>query len=427
MSAEAASEQAVRPPAAESAGPAVGLRGVRRTYGSITAVDDLTLDIPDGEFFALIGPSGCGKTTTLRILAGLEEPTEGEVWLHNKDVTFVPPHRRPVSTVFQNYALFPHLNVFENVAFGLRERKLPKPQIAERVREMLELVDLTGREDVRPAHLSGGQQQRVALARSLVLEPEVLLLDEPLGALDLKLRRQMQLLLKRIQRKVGITFIYVTHDQEEAFSMSDRVAVMNQGRLEQLGSPELVYRCPETMFVADFVGSTNRFPGRIAEVLGTRSYAVELDGIGRTEMRGVTGLHTGVAGRRHRAPGDDPPGPRGGRRPAPHRADPRRLVPRPAHVVPRGPRHRGADHRHGARAERRRAVGPGHEQLHLAGRGRLGAAGGALSPAQATRKSDQAESMNSMPWPGRSGTSTSPSATSRSCASRPPSIGKYST
>jgi spermidine/putrescine transport system ATP-binding protein len=293
VSAEAASEQAVRPPAAEAAGPAVGLRGVRRAYGPITAVDDLTLDIPDGEFFALIGPSGCGKTTTLRILAGLEEPTEGEVWLHNKDVTFVPPHRRAVSTVFQNYALFPHLNVFENVAFGLRERKLPKPQIAERVREMLELVDLTGREDVRPAHLSGGQQQRVALARSLVLEPEVLLLDEPLGALDLKLRRQMQLLLKRIQRQVGITFIYVTHDQEEAFSMSDRVAVMNQGRLEQLGSPELVYRCPETMFVADFVGSTNRFPGRIAEVLGTRSYAVELDGIGRTEMRGVTGLHAG--------------------------------------------------------------------------------------------------------------------------------------
>jgi spermidine/putrescine transport system ATP-binding protein len=272
----------------------VGLRGVCRTYGSITAVDNLTLDIPDGEFFALIGPSGCGKTTTLRILAGLEEPTEGEVWLHNKDVTFVPPHRRAVSTVFQNYALFPHLSVFENVAFGLRERKIPKPQIAERVREMLELVGLTGREDVRPAKLSGGQQQRVALARSLVLEPEVLLLDEPLGALDLKLRRQMQLLLKKIQRQVGITFIYVTHDQEEAFSMSDRVAVMNGGRLEQLGSPELVYRCPETMFVADFVGSTNRFPGRVAEVLRGRSYLVELDGIGRTEMRGVADLQAGA-------------------------------------------------------------------------------------------------------------------------------------
>jgi spermidine/putrescine transport system ATP-binding protein len=295
LSTEATREQAVRPPATEPAGPAVGLRGVRRTYGAITAVDDLTLDIPDGEFFALIGPSGCGKTTTLRILAGLEEPTQGEVWLHNKDVTFVPPHRRAVSTVFQNYALFPHLSVFENVAFGLRERKLPKAQIADRVREMLQLVELSGREDVRPAQLSGGQQQRVALARSLVLEPEVLLLDEPLGALDLKLRRQMQLLLKRVQRQVGITFIYVTHDQEEAFSMSDRVGVMNQGRLEQLGSPELVYRCPETMFVADFVGSINRFPGRIAEVLDGDSYVVELEGIGRTEMRGVAGLGAGAA------------------------------------------------------------------------------------------------------------------------------------
>jgi spermidine/putrescine transport system ATP-binding protein len=295
VSPEAAPEQAVRGSAPEPGQPAVGLRAVTRTYGSITAVDELTLDIPDGEFFALIGPSGCGKTTTLRILAGLEQPTDGEVWLHNKDVTFQPAHRRAVSTVFQNYALFPHLNVFENVAFGLRERKLPKPAIAERVREMLELVDLTGREDVRPAQLSGGQQQRVALARSLVLEPEVLLLDEPLGALDLKLRRQMQLLLKRIQRQVGITFIYVTHDQEEAFSMSDRVAVMNGGRLEQLGSPELVYRCPETIFVADFVGSTNRFPGRIAEVLGAGSYAVELEGIGRAETRGVEGLQSGDA------------------------------------------------------------------------------------------------------------------------------------
>ncbi len=295
MSAEAAPEQAVRGPAPEPTRTAVGLRGVCRTYGAITAVDELTLDIPDGEFFALIGPSGCGKTTTLRMLAGLEQPTDGQVWLHNKDVTFQPAHRRAVSTVFQNYALFPHLNVFENVAFGLRERKLPKPRIAERVREMLELVDLTGRDDVRPAQLSGGQQQRVALARSLVLEPEVLLLDEPLGALDLKLRRQMQLLLKRIQRQVGITFIYVTHDQEEAFSMSDRVAVMKGGRLEQLGSPELVYRCPETMFVADFVGSTNRFPGRIAEVLGAASYVVDLEGIGRAETRGVAGLQTGDA------------------------------------------------------------------------------------------------------------------------------------
>ena len=276
-----------------SRGPAVGLSGVHRTFGAITAVDDLTLDIADGEFFALIGPSGCGKTTTLRILAGLEEPSRGQVFLHGKDVTYVPPHRRPVSTVFQHYALFPHLNVFENVAFGLRERRLPKQEIQRRVREMLELVDLTGREIVRPAQLSGGQQQRVALARSLVLEPEVLLLDEPLGALDLKLRRQMQILLKRIQRQVGITFIYVTHDQEEAFSMSDRVGVMNDGRLEQLGSPEFVYRCPETLFVADFVGSTNRFAGRVSEVLGANDYTVDLDGIGPTDVRGVADLPAG--------------------------------------------------------------------------------------------------------------------------------------
>jgi spermidine/putrescine transport system ATP-binding protein len=273
-------------------GPAVRLERLRRTFGDIVAVDDLTLEIPEGAFFSLIGPSGCGKTTTLRMLAGLEEYTSGCIYLHGRDVGGIPPHKRPVSTVFQQYALFPHLSVFENVAFGLRERKVGRAEIGRRVGEMLELVGLTGRETVRPDKLSGGQQQRVALARSLVLEPELLLLDEPLGALDLKLRRQMQMLLKRVQRQVGITFVYVTHDQEEAFSMSDSVAVMNGGLLEQVGRPQEVYRRPATLFVADFVGSANRLPGRITTVLGDGRYQVDLDGIGTVVVPGVPRMAT---------------------------------------------------------------------------------------------------------------------------------------
>ena len=243
----------------QSRPPAIALEQLERHYGELTAVAGIDLEIADGEFFSLIGPSGCGKTTTLRIVAGLETPSSGKVSVRGQDVTDVPAFKRPVNTVFQHYALFPHLNVFENVAFGLKERKVSRGDTARRVTEMLELVGLTGREKARPKQLSGGQQQRVALARSLVLEPAVLLLDEPLGALDLKLRKQMQMVLKQIQREVGITFVYVTHDQEEAFSMSDRVAIMDKGKIEQIGDPVDTYRRPQTLFVADFVGASNRF------------------------------------------------------------------------------------------------------------------------------------------------------------------------
>jgi spermidine/putrescine transport system ATP-binding protein len=276
-----------------SAGVAIRLEHLRRTFGAAVAVEDLVLDIGDREFFSLIGPSGCGKTTTLRMIAGLETPTAGTVTLHGRDVTRIPPHRRPVSTVFQHYALFPHLTVGENVAFGLRERKVARAELRSRVAEMLELVGLTGRESARPRELSGGQQQRVALARSLVLRPEVLLLDEPLGALDLKLRKQMQLLLKRLQREVAITFVYVTHDQEEAFFMSDRVAIMNDGRLEQVGVPGDVYRRPASVFVADFVGVANQLPGTVRAVHGDGSYDVGLAGIERARVDGVAGLGVG--------------------------------------------------------------------------------------------------------------------------------------
>ena len=239
--------------------PAVALEKLERHYGELTAVAGIDLEIADGEFFSLIGPSGCGKTTTLRIVAGLETPSSGKVSVRGQDVTNVPAFKRPVNTVFQHYALFPHLNVYDNVAFGLRERHVSRGEIKTKVADILELVGLTGREQARPKQLSGGQQQRVALARSLVLEPAVLLLDEPLGALDLKLRKQMQMVLKQIQREVGITFVYVTHDQEEAFSMSDRVAIMNRGKIEQIGDPVETYRRPRTLFVADFVGASNRF------------------------------------------------------------------------------------------------------------------------------------------------------------------------
>ena len=231
------------------------LANVTKKFGAFTAVDDLTLTVPQGSFFALLGPSGCGKTTTLRMVAGLEEPTSGKVLLGDVDIAHKRPYQRPVNTVFQSYALFPHLNIFDNVAFGLRRRgvKNLKPQ----VEEMLELVQLGGFGARRPAQLSGGQQQRVALARALINRPQVLLLDEPLGALDLKLRRQMQIELKRIQTEVGITFLHVTHDQEEAMWMADTVAVMNAGRIEQLGAPADMYEFPATAYVANFLGQSN--------------------------------------------------------------------------------------------------------------------------------------------------------------------------
>jgi spermidine/putrescine transport system ATP-binding protein len=231
------------------------LRAVTKTFGAHTAVDDLTVTIPEGSFFALLGPSGCGKTTTLRMVAGLEEPTAGEIWLGRQDVTRLKPYRRPINTVFQNYALFPHLDIFENVAFGLRRRGIKN--VRTQVEEMLGLVELAGYGERRPSELSGGQQQRVALARALINQPKVLLLDEPLGALDLKLRRQMQIELKRIQTEVGLTFLHVTHDQEEAMTMADTIAVMNNGRIEQMGSPAELYDRPATTFVANFLGQCN--------------------------------------------------------------------------------------------------------------------------------------------------------------------------
>jgi spermidine/putrescine transport system ATP-binding protein len=221
------------------------------------AVDHIDLDVNEGEFFSLLGPSGCGKTTTLRMIGGFEQPTEGRIELQGDDVTWLPAYKRNVNTVFQNYALFPHLTIYENVAFGLRRRKVPSADVKKRVTEMLELVELPGYEGRKPGQISGGQAQRVALARALVNKPAVLLLDEPLGALDLKLRKQMQVELKRIQQEVGITFVYVTHDQEEAMTMSDRIAVMNHGKYEQLGDPEALYERPKTRFVAGFLGVSN--------------------------------------------------------------------------------------------------------------------------------------------------------------------------
>jgi spermidine/putrescine transport system ATP-binding protein len=243
---------------AEGAGD-LRLDHVSKRFGSFVAVDDLSLTIPQGSFFALLGPSGCGKTTTLRMIAGLEEPSEGTVHLGESDVTYAKPYQRPVNTVFQNYALFPHLDVFENVAFGLRRRRAR--DIKRKVEEALDLVELRQLARRKPSQLSGGQQQRIALARAVVNRPQVLLLDEPLGALDLKLRRQMQIELKRIQTEVGITFVHVTHDQEEAMTMADTVAVMNAGRVDQLGAPVDLYESPRTTFVANFLGQSNLVTG----------------------------------------------------------------------------------------------------------------------------------------------------------------------
>lgn len=256
----------------------VRLEHVTKRFGATKAVDDVVLDVFHGEFFSLLGPSGCGKTTTLSVIGGFEVPTTGTVYLGGRDVSRVAPYKRDVNTVFQSYALFPHLNVFENVAFGLRRRRMRKEEIGRRVGDALRLVDLPGFEQRTPGQLSGGQQQRIALARALVNEPRVLLLDEPLGALDLKLRKQMQLELKRIQQDVGITFLYVTHDQEEAMVMSDRLAVMNNGRIEQLGSPEDVYERPGTDFVASFLGASNLIGARVVQ-RGASGYGqVKLDG-----------------------------------------------------------------------------------------------------------------------------------------------------
>ncbi len=235
----------------------VELRKLAKHFDTSVAVDSIDATIGAGEFFSLLGPSGCGKTTTLRMIAGFERPTSGEILLDGVDVAQVPPHKRNVHTVFQNYALFPHLDVFDNVAFGLRRQKVAKDEIKRRVTEAIELVELVGLGKRRPQQLSGGQQQRVALARALVLRPALLLLDEPLGALDAKIRKQLRLELKALQEEVGITFVFVTHDQEEALSMSDRVAVMNAGRIEQIGTPAEVYESPATVFVADFLGVSN--------------------------------------------------------------------------------------------------------------------------------------------------------------------------
>lgn len=262
------------PPALDAQGISNGretvacLEHVTKIFDEVPAVDDVNLEIFEGEFFSLLGPSGCGKTTSLRLLGGFEEPTSGRILLAGRDVTYQAPYHRDVNTVFQSYALFPHLDVYENVAFGLRRQRMDKDEVTRRVGAMLEIVDLPRFEKRRASQLSGGQQQRVALARALVNEPALLLLDEPMSALDAKLRRQMQIELKRIQSQVGITFLYVTHDQEEAMTMSDRLAVMRNGKIEGIGSPRDVYDSPSTEFVASFLGASNLLAGRVTSVRG---------------------------------------------------------------------------------------------------------------------------------------------------------------
>jgi spermidine/putrescine transport system ATP-binding protein len=271
----------------------IQLDQVVKRFGRYVAVHEADFTIGRGEFFSLLGPSGCGKTTTLRMIAGFEQPTGGRILLEGQDVSRVPPYRRNVNTVFQHYALFPHMTVYDNVAFGPRCRKLEPAEIEKRARALLAVVRLTDFAERRPAQLSGGQQQRVALARALVNYPSALLLDEPLGALDLKLRQVMQIELKRIQREVGITFIYVTHDQEEALTMSDRIAVMNDGRVEQIGSPQEIYHSPASVFVANFIGVANLLPGVVTRVGGDR-VSVKVAGDGEVSL---------PAGAEPRAPG----------------------------------------------------------------------------------------------------------------------------
>ena len=259
-------------------------RNVSKNFGEVSAVDDVSLQVRRGEFLSLLGPSGCGKTTSLRLVAGFERPTRGEIFLNAQPVGGVPAYRRNVNTVFQHYALFPHMNVVDNVAFGLRMKRLPTSQVAQRVESMLALVELPDVGSRFPHQLSGGQQQRIALARALINEPTVLLLDEPLGALDLKVRRRMQQELKRIHREVGVTFIYVTHDQEEALTMSDRIAVMNRGRIEQLDTPSAIYERPSTKFVASFIGMTNVLTGTTE---GHEDKSIVVRSVGGVVLRGV--------------------------------------------------------------------------------------------------------------------------------------------
>ncbi len=266
---------------------AVRLTAVTKRFGDVVAVDAVDLSIADGEFFSLLGPSGCGKTTTLRMIAGFEFPTQGSVTIHGREMGLEPPNKRPVNTVFQSYALFPHMTVEENVAFGLQMKKVSGADLTDRVRRALDMVQLGGRASASPKQLSGGQQQRVALARALVNEPEVLLLDEPLGALDLKLRQAMQLELKDLQERVGITFVYVTHDQDEALTMSDRIGVMNEGRLLQVGTAQDIYENPTSRFVADFIGEINLLPATVVDHDSVRL----LDG---TVARASTGLDSGA-------------------------------------------------------------------------------------------------------------------------------------
>jgi spermidine/putrescine transport system ATP-binding protein len=290
----------------------VRLVDVVKKFGDVAAVDHVDLEVHDGEFFSLLGPSGCGKTTTLRMIGGFEEPTSGLIELDGKDVTWLPPYRRNVNTVFQNYALFPHLSIYENVAFGLRRKKVKDGEIKGRVQETLALVELAGFEQRKPTQISGGQAQRVALARALINRPAVLLLDEPLGALDLKLRKQMQLELKRIQQEVGITFIYVTHDQEEAMTMSDRIAVMNRGHYEQLADPETLYERPATRFVAGFLGISNLLRGTVVETAdGYAAVRLTDDSTLRVPaaaVKGASSVEVGVRPEKLRlyGPGSDP-------------------------------------------------------------------------------------------------------------------------
>jgi spermidine/putrescine transport system ATP-binding protein len=275
----AATAQEERPPASASGREAdIHLEGVTKRFGETTAVDDLTLSIERGAFYAMLGPSGCGKTTTLRMIGGFENPTSGTVYLGGDDVTQLPPYKRDVNTVFQSYALFPHLTVEKNVAFGLERKKVGKEESRKRVAEILELVQLAPLGKRKPAQLSGGQQQRVALARALVNRPRALLLDEPLGALDLRLRKQLQIELKRIQQDIGITFVHVTHDQEEAMSMADTIAVMNEGRIEQAGSAAELYEQPRTEFVASFLGNSNLIDARLRSMDGELARVETHDG-----------------------------------------------------------------------------------------------------------------------------------------------------
>ena len=292
----------------------VRLVQVTKAYGDALAVDHIDLDVVKGEFFSLLGPSGCGKTTTLRMIGGFEQPTSGLIELAGNDVTWLPPYQRQVNTVFQNYALFPHLTIYENVAFGLRRTGVKDSEVKSRVTQMLELVELPGFERRKPTQISGGQAQRVALARALINRPAVLLLDEPLGALDLKLRKQMQTELKRIQQEVGITFVYVTHDQEEAMTMSDRIAVMNKGRYEQLGDPETLYERPTTRFVAGFLGVSNLLGGHVrGRERRPRQHPPARRHDGPGARRGGLRAHRGR--RRRPAREDPPPSRRRSRRP----------------------------------------------------------------------------------------------------------------